>query len=237
MGDRLFKRKNKMWTTQINTCSMNEDLHTAISAWDLFGANWKSWGSDKSDAWKIHMKIKFGRAVRERKMARHGGWVNKVWCAWDWYCARPSAPLARMCVCKQTNKGSENLQILLFIHRHDGNATLHGFYFFLVHSFILRRERAKKCHFYFGRLIIIIKCVHVHNVRSTILPMYIPLDCIHFTHLTFEQQHKNYQHHKKISIQTHRRLPNDRFNVKNHQCWHSLSRHKQHVGMRACECT
>lgn len=118
MGDRLFKRKNKMWTTQINTCSMNEDLHTAISAWDLFGANWKSWGSDKSDAWKIHMKIKFGRAVSGKKMARHGDWATKVWCAWDWYCAHPSArPLAHafVCVCKQTNKRSENLQFFLFI--------------------------------------------------------------------------------------------------------------------------
>lgn len=67
-------KKNQMWTTQINTCSMNEDLYTAIST----GANWKSWGSDNSDAWKIHMKIKFGRSSKrggEIKMTSRG-WMK-----------------------------------------------------------------------------------------------------------------------------------------------------------------
>lgn len=99
--------------------------------------------------WKLNL---VARLAGKKWHATVTGWIRFGVLGTGIVRAHPLRSLARsryVCVCKQTNKRSENLQILLFIHRLDGNATLHGFHFFLVHSFILRRERAKKMPFLF----------------------------------------------------------------------------------------
>lgn len=117
----------------------------------ISGANWKSWGSDKSDAWKIHMKIKFGRGWRE-KMTRHGSWMNKVWWVVLW-----ARTFARKQTCNFT-----------FYPWLGGMFSMVSIFFWFTRWY---SYNIKKCRFYFGRLIIIIKCVHVHNVRSSITPI------------------------------------------------------------------
>lgn len=125
-------------------------IYTLPYRYGISDANWKSWGSDKSDAWKIHMKIKFGRRTKKKKHSNTTWWIKfdvRVGCVARSHYVRTSLRFHFLSLARRN--------------------VLNGFFFFW---FIRWYWKKSTVFFYFGRLIIIIKCVHVHNVRSTILP-------------------------------------------------------------------